>query len=118
MQKWLFTSRSRVGDIDDCIVMPTIQGQFTPLTEALCDTIMDLTAQGQSATLENIRTKLIQRYDDEIFCRCYHAHSYHHNRFSHMRAPSPEMVYDSLVQLNQDRKIYQTAKGYFIVTPE
>lgn len=35
-----------------------------------------------------------------------------------MRAPSTEMIYDSLVQLNQERKIYQTAKGYFIVTPE
>lgn len=39
-------------------------------------------------------------------------------RFSHMRAPSSEIVYDALAQLNQERKIYQTAKGYFIVTPE
>ena len=35
-----------------------------------------------------------------------------------MRAPSPEMIYDTLAQLNQERKIYQTAKGFFIVTPE
>lgn len=39
-------------------------------------------------------------------------------RFSHMQQPSTEMIYDSLAQLMQERKIYQTAKGYFIVTPE
>lgn len=88
-----------LGDIDDCIVAPTVQGQFTPLPEALCDIIMDLTAQGQSATIENIRVKLS-------------------SRFPHMQAPTAEMTYDSLAQLMQERKIYQTAKGYFIVTPE
>lgn len=35
-----------------------------------------------------------------------------------MRAPSTEIIYDALAQLNQERKIYQTSKGYFIVTPE
>lgn len=49
------------GDIDDCIVSPTVQGQFTPLPEALCDIIMDLTSQGHSATIENIRVKLSSR---------------------------------------------------------
>lgn len=49
------------GDIDDCIVTPTVQGQFTPLPEALCDVIMDLTSQGQSATIENVRVKLSVR---------------------------------------------------------
>ncbi|XP_031618266.1 uncharacterized protein LOC116337654 isoform X2 [Contarinia nasturtii] len=90
---------SAVGDIDDCIVTPTVQGQFTPLPEALCDVIMDLTSQGQSATIENIRVKLSVR-------------------FPHMQQPSNEMIYDSLAQLMQEKKIYQTAKGYFIVTPE
>ena len=47
--------------------MPTIQGQFTPLPEALCDVIMDLTGQGHSATIENIRTKLTQRYVGDFF---------------------------------------------------
>lgn len=50
-----------LGDIDDCIVTPTTQGQFTPLTEALCDVIMDLTSQGQSAAIENIKVKLTLR---------------------------------------------------------
>lgn len=60
---------------------------------------MDLTAQGQSATLENMRIQLS-------------------TRFPHMQPPTAEMTYDSLAQLMQERKIYQTAKGYFIVTPE
>ncbi|XP_053689153.1 myosin-G heavy chain [Sabethes cyaneus] len=88
-----------VGDIDDCIVTPIVQTQFTPLTEALCDVIMELTAQGQSATIENIRSRL-------------------RARFTHMQQPSVEVIYDTLVQLMQEIKIYQTSKGYFIVTPE
>ncbi|XP_037931095.1 uncharacterized protein LOC119665907 [Teleopsis dalmanni] len=90
---------SSVGDIDDCIVTPTVQGQFTPLPEALCDVIMDLTAEGHSATIENIRTKLSIR-------------------FPHMTTPAIEVIYDSLAQLMQEQKIYQTSKGYFIFTPE
>ncbi|XP_023308995.2 dentin sialophosphoprotein [Lucilia cuprina] len=90
---------SSVGDIDDCIVTPIMQGQFTPLPEALCDVIMDLTAEGHSATIENIRTRI------EV-------------RFPHMTPPSIEVIYDSLAQLMQEQKIYQTAKGYFILTPE
>ncbi|KAG4073771.1 hypothetical protein HA402_000995 [Bradysia odoriphaga] len=90
---------SSVGDIDDCIVTPTVQGQFTPLPEALCDVIMDLTSQGHSATIENMKVNLSIR-------------------FCHMQSPTSEMIYDSLAQLMQERKIYQTAKGYFIVTPE
>lgn len=35
-----------------------------------------------------------------------------------MQPPSAEMIYDSLAALNQERKIYQTSKGFFIVTPE
>ncbi|XP_037904538.1 uncharacterized protein LOC119647592 isoform X2 [Hermetia illucens] len=90
---------SSVGDIDDCIVTPTVQGQFTPLPEALCDVIMDLTAQGQSATIENIRAQLSVR-------------------FPHMTTPVTEVIYDTLAQLMKEKKIYQTSKGYFIVTPE
>jgi len=35
-----------------------------------------------------------------------------------MQQPTAEMIYDTLAQLMQERKIYQTARGYFIVTPE
>ncbi|KAL0840072.1 hypothetical protein ABMA28_015391 [Loxostege sticticalis] len=88
-----------LGDIEDCIVTPAYQGQFTPLPEALCDCIMDLTSQGQAATLESIRTSLS-------------------SKFPSMQTPSQEMVYDTLAQLMQERKIYQTSRGFFIVTPE
>ncbi|CAH3986960.1 unnamed protein product [Pieris brassicae] len=88
-----------LGDIEDCIVTPAYQGQFTPLPEALCDCIMDLTSQGQSATLESIRTSLS-------------------SKFPSMQTPSSEVVYDTLAQLMQERKIYQTSRGFFIVTPE
>lgn len=87
------------GDIDDCIITPISQTQFTPLTEAVCDVIMDLTSHGQSATIETTKKLLAVR-------------------FAHMQQPSNDIVYDTLVQLQQERKIYQTAKGYFIVTPE
>ncbi|EDW31110.1 GL20762 [Drosophila persimilis] len=83
---------SSVGDIDDCIVTPTVQGQFTPLPEALCDVIMDLTAEGQSATVEHVRGKLGAR-------------------FPHMTTPATEVIYDTLAQLMQEQKIYQTSKG-------
>ncbi|XP_045493677.1 rho GTPase-activating protein gacK isoform X2 [Colias croceus] len=86
-----------LGDIEDCIVTPAYQGQFTPLPEALCDCIMDLTSQ--SATLESIRTSLS-------------------SKFPSMQTPSQEVVYDTLAQLMQERKIYQTSRGFFIVTPE
>ncbi|XP_052750446.1 GATA zinc finger domain-containing protein 14 [Galleria mellonella] len=88
-----------LGDIEDCIVTPAYQGQFTPLPEALCDCIMDLTTQGQSATLESVRTSLSAK-------------------FPSMQTPSQEVVYDTLAQLMQERKIYQTSRGFFIVTPE
>ncbi|CAK1604535.1 unnamed protein product [Parnassius mnemosyne] len=88
-----------LGDIEDCIVTPAYQGQFTPLPEALCDCIMDLTSQGQSATLESIRTSLSVK-------------------FPSMQTPDANVVYDTLSQLMQERKIYQTSWGFFIVTPE
>uniref|UniRef100_A0A2H1W3C2 SFRICE_036992 n=1 Tax=Spodoptera frugiperda TaxID=7108 RepID=A0A2H1W3C2_SPOFR len=55
--------------------------------------------KGQSATLESIRTSLSAK-------------------FPSMQTPSQEVVYDTLAQLMQERKIYQTSRGFFIVTPE
>lgn len=82
------------GDIDDCIITPIQQTQFTPLTEAICDVVMDLTTGGQSATLETIKKFLSLR-------------------FAHMQQPSNDIMYDTLVQLQQERKIYQTSKGCY-----
>ncbi|XP_067000816.2 uncharacterized protein ko [Anabrus simplex] len=88
-----------VGDIEDCLIQPLPQGQFTPLPEALCWVILDLTSSGQAAVLERIRSALQVAFPD-------------------IEKPSPEIVYDALAKLMADRKVYQTSQGYFVVTPE
>ncbi|KZC10705.1 Storkhead-box protein 1 [Dufourea novaeangliae] len=90
---------SRRGDIEDCLVAPVAQGQFTPLPEALCWAILELTSQRQAATLDTLRSAL-------------------RNAFPAMQRPSRELVYDALAKLMQERKIYHTSQGYFVVTPE
>lgn len=75
------------------------QGQFTPLPEALCWAILELTSQRQAATLDTLRSAL-------------------RNAFPAMQRPSRELVYDALAKLMQERKIYHTSQGYFVVTPE
>lgn len=87
------------GDIEDCLVAPVAQGQFTPLPEALCWAILELTSQRQAATLDTLRSAL-------------------KNAFPAMQRPSRDLVYDALAKLMQERKIYHTAQGYFVVTPE
>lgn len=87
------------GDIEDCLVSPVTQGQFTPLPEALCWTILELTSQRQAATLDTLRCAL-------------------RNAFPAMQRPGRDLVYDALAKLMQERKIYHTAQGYFVVTPE
>lgn len=88
-----------LGDIDDCLVAPVAQGQFTPLPEALCWAILELTTQRQAATLDTLRSAL-------------------KNAFPTMQRPNRELVYDALAKLMQERKIYHTSQGYFVVTPE
>jgi len=80
-------------------VAPVSQGQFTPLPEALCWAILELTSQRQAATLDTLRSAL-------------------RNAFPTMQKPNRELVYDALAKLMQERKIYHTSQGYFIVTPE
>lgn len=75
------------------------QGQFTPLPEALCWAILELTSQRQAATLDTLRSAL-------------------RNAFPTMQRPNRELVYDALAKLMQERKIYHTSQGYFVVTPE
>ncbi|XP_046411610.1 uncharacterized protein LOC124296850 isoform X1 [Neodiprion virginianus] len=88
-----------LGDIEDCLVAPVSQGQFTPLPEALCWAILELTSQRQAATLDTLRTAL-------------------RNAFPAMQRPGRDLVYDALAKLMQERKIYHTSQGYFVVTPE
>ncbi|KAK6621096.1 hypothetical protein RUM43_011402 [Polyplax serrata] len=98
----LFVNKADViacSDIDDCLVSLINQGQFTPLPEALCWVILELTSSGQHAVLESIRNCL-------------------HLSFPDIEKPSSQVVYDTLAKLMSDKKIYQTSQGYFIVTPE
>lgn len=74
------------GDVEDCLIQPISQGQFTPLPEALCWVVLDLTASGQVAVLETIRAAL-------------------HVAFPEMERPSKDLVYDTLAKLMADRKV-------------
>ena len=38
--------------------------------------------------------------------------------FTAMKSPSRELVYQTLEKLIQEQKIYQTSRGYFVVTPD
>jgi len=80
---------SSSGDVEDCLVQPLPQGQFTPLPEALCWVILDLTSSGQAAVLERIRAAL-------------------HVAFPDIQRPSQEMVYDALAKLTAERKVCRT----------
>jgi hypothetical protein len=82
-------SLSASGDVEDCLVQPLPQGQFTPLPEALCWVILDLTSSGQAAVLERIRAAL-------------------HVAFPDIQRPSQEMVYDALAKLTAERKVCRT----------
>ncbi|XP_026676845.1 TRIO and F-actin-binding protein isoform X1 [Diaphorina citri] len=88
-----------VGDIEDCLIQSIPQGQFTPLPEALCWIIFDLTSAGQPAVIEAIIAALTIAFPD-------------------IQRPSHDLVYDTLAKLMSEKKIYQTSQGYFVVTPE
>ncbi|XP_050053941.1 storkhead-box protein 2 [Aphis gossypii] len=90
---------TKIGDVEDCVVEDLNQGQFTPLSEALCLVILELTSANQNATIDTVRSAL------KIF-------------FSNIQPPSEHIIYDTMVNLMSDNKIYQTSRGYFVVTPE
>lgn len=90
---------TKIGDVEDCVVEDLNQGQFTPLSEALCLVILELTSANQNATIDTVRSAL------KIF-------------FSNIQPPSEHIIYDAMVNLMSDNKIYQTSRGYFVVTPE
>ena len=88
------------GDVDEFSVQPLSQGQFTPLPEALCRVILELTSTGQCAAAPRIRAALRQA-------------------FPAMHQPSHELVYDALAQLMQENKVRTNPFGgldiYFIL---
>ncbi|EFA03695.2 hypothetical protein TcasGA2_TC013799 [Tribolium castaneum] len=83
----------------ECDGSPVAQTQWTPLPEAVCAVILRLSRQGRPAGIETIREALIMA-------------------FPHVSPPSEQALYDTLVQLTTERKLYHTSNGYFIVTPE
>ncbi|VVC43565.1 Storkhead-box protein, winged-helix domain [Cinara cedri] len=90
---------TKIGDVEDCVVEDLNQGQFTPLSEALCLVILELTSANQNATIDTVRSAL------QIF-------------FSNIQPPAEHVIYDAMVNLMSENKIYQSSKGYFVVTPE
>ncbi|KAK9707733.1 Winged helix Storkhead-box1 domain [Popillia japonica] len=88
-----------IQDIEDCNISTVAQTQWTPLPEAVCAVVLRLSSQGRPAGIETIRESLIMA-------------------FPHVSPPSERILYDTLVQLTTERKLYHTSRGYFIVTPE
>ncbi|XP_050306817.1 storkhead-box protein 1 isoform X2 [Anthonomus grandis grandis] len=86
-------------DIEHCTANPVPQTQWTPLPEAVCAVVLRLSSQGRPAGIETIREALIIA-------------------FPHVSPPSEQTLYDTLVQLTKERKLYNTSSGYYIVTPE
>lgn len=86
-------------DIEESTITPVLQTQWTPLPEAVCSVVLRLSSQGRPAGLETIRESLILA-------------------FPHVSPPSEQALYDTLVQLTKEKKLYNTSSGYYIVTPE
>lgn len=62
------------------------QGQFTPLSEALCLVILELTSANQNATIDTVRSAL------KIF-------------FSNIQPPAEHVIYDAMVNLMSENKV-------------
>ncbi|XP_046393935.1 mucin-19 [Ischnura elegans] len=88
-----------IGDMEELAMVPIVRGSFTPLPEALCWVVLELTSAGEAASLPAVRAAL----------------GIH---FPGIKSPSESVIYDALAALMVDGKVYQTANGYFVVTPE
>ncbi|XP_041363112.1 uncharacterized protein LOC121378839 isoform X2 [Gigantopelta aegis] len=89
----------RIGDVNGIEMQVIPQTQFIPLPDALCLIIMDLNNQRVVATLDTIFEKLQAWY-----CG--------------MTMPNNQLIFNTLSHLVQERKIFHTGSGYFIVTPD
>ena len=70
-------------------MMPIAQSQFTPLPEALCITISDLTKNNEDASFDAIMEEL-------------------KNRYKGLQQPTEQITYQTLGSLIKERKIYHT----------
>ncbi|ODN01906.1 Storkhead-box protein 1 [Orchesella cincta] len=87
------------GEIEEVIADPIQKGQFAPLSDSLCWAILELTSLGQEAFVDSIMSAL-------------------QLTFPTMSCPSRELVFQTLEKLIKERKVYQTSRGYFVVTPD
>ncbi|CAL8114048.1 unnamed protein product [Orchesella dallaii] len=88
-----------IGEIEEVIADPIQKGQFAPLSDSLCWAILELTSLGQEAFVDSIMSAL-------------------QLTFPTMSCPSRELVFQTLEKLIKERKVYQTSRGYFVVTPD
>nr|SVE93218.1 EOG090X0BW7 [Moina brachiata] len=86
-------------DVDGCVVQPISQGQFTPLPEALCWVVWELSLAERSTTLDDVTAALGNAFPDLV-------------------PPANKIIYDTLGKLIRDRKIFYNGKGYGVVTPD
>lgn len=89
----------KIGDISSITMQEVPQNHFIPLPEILCLIILDLNNKQILATVDIIQAQLK---------KCYQG----------TQLPSNQLVYETLHSLIQERKLFHTGSGYFVVTPD
>ncbi|CAG0891810.1 unnamed protein product [Cyprideis torosa] len=94
------TNRKGQGDVDHCEMTYVPQGQFTPLPDAICWVIHDLTmGHGpRRASFRAISRELREVFPDTV-------------------RPRESLIHATLQKLIRERKVFQAQDGYGIVTP-